>query len=438
MSKRKNFLALFIGAITLFLYQCEIKLNCKNPELGENNNIKDALFINGKLVVLSSPQDVLTWCSSFITVYELNENSSFIPTKVVGLSGKVAKRLGYINEKIVVTLQDKEALEILDKEINPIGKITLQLSDIYHLAYLENSFAISSYIDSKILIVNNPPKFFGSGGNDGKNILQVDDIRKLKGFIISDKFISFIKNKNYVAILPENKDIIFELPIEVLHPSDITQATISGQSSFDFAQNHVSKKIGKKENSNRNIKFLHHGIPNGNFVAVPSFLDNTTGILIIFPSCLTEFTGSDYLDDWKFEKCSIFFDHPLLTEMNISEFHFWSYRDYDKKIIVFTFFISDFEKNKTIFSLLIYDYQNNKFLVSDFKEIGTSPFYLIYKTEVKDIIFKNKEGETQMNKTSATNNLQEEREINIQMHFIKLKNQDEFEIIKFVGDYKIR
>ena len=163
---RKLLSLLCILVLYLYLHSCQ-DIKCRTPNLGELENPISISYAHNKLAIVSSPEDVLEWCSSYLTIYNVgwDEKTSAVvisPSKIVPLSGKVAGDVTYL-EKIssfIVGVRDKKLLEIVNiKNELSLGKISVELNDISAIDTYENVINILSSFEKRISIIKYNEKY---------------------------------------------------------------------------------------------------------------------------------------------------------------------------------------------------------------------------------------------------------------------------------------
>ncbi len=182
---------------SISLISCQIDRICKSPSAGELNNVVDAVFSGGKLYVLSSPIDVLTWCSAFVSVFVKNEYGSFTFKNNITLSGNIATYISAVSEGILlIPIQaPQQKLSVIYGE--KLYDLSFEISDFFYIHSYRGTFFVSSSLDKKILFVRDIRAFL-----DDKNAEVFSDVAKLKGAIFSDK-----EGKIGIA-LPSSHDIL--------------------------------------------------------------------------------------------------------------------------------------------------------------------------------------------------------------------------------------
>lgn len=185
---------------------CTTDIICKKPEAGELVDVKDGLAVDNLLFVLSSPQDVLNWCSPYISVFKIESNSlSFY--KMIELPAKISSKMVLAKNTILTTLQDTNSIYLIPvssiiQSSDDHMQIKLDIEDIYHISAYDDSFAISSLISRKTI--------FG----DIDEIIKSKREKNLEWFNSSVRMPTIIKigDKKYVIGLNEKQDAIHILP----------------------------------------------------------------------------------------------------------------------------------------------------------------------------------------------------------------------------------
>lgn len=225
---------------------CAIDTVCKKPEAGQLIDVKDGIALDNLIFVLSSPQDVLSWCSPYVSVFKIdNGNISF--QKNIDLPGKIAGKIVLSKDLILITLPDTNSLystsiSSMLQNKNDYKQIVLDsVEDIYYISAYEDFFAISSAI-SKRLIFGNLDDFINSNGKQGFKIF--DSFVKTPAIIKNGNekhVIGLDESGGNVYIFPDKKFTIKDKELKLFNQSisEITQV-FSSSEPVSYRPNQVS------------------------------------------------------------------------------------------------------------------------------------------------------------------------------------------------------
>jgi hypothetical protein len=225
----RGFFVLFLFAIPFFLFfsSCQIDMNCRKPNPNELKNIKSVLFKDGKLVVLSSPQDVLTWCSAFLSVFEYSEgNLRFL--RNIELSGKIAHDMVWVDKSLAVLISssDRQVIDVVDPDVGKVvSSFSPDLQNIKLISSYGKSLLVLPNLDQKVFFVEDVSDFIISKSGKYFNL----------NFFPKSGIVGDVEGQKYIFIIPQNtNDGLF---VVIFQNGVIQSANISeGYSLVDVFQ----------------------------------------------------------------------------------------------------------------------------------------------------------------------------------------------------------
>ena len=228
------FSAIFFSAL-FFTHGCYVNANCKEPELGETENIADASVRGDLVAILSSPRDVLKWCSAFITVFKYDsEGRQLIPSRVFGLSGGIARFVEWVEDDkenlfLTVPLHDKGNLDIV---LFPAGKklsVDTGIFDIGEMGAGDNSLFVLSLLQRDLIFIYDFYLFMESRGREGSSTFKSIP-REMKKFVSLEingqkKIITPVSGKNEIFVFPDRTSLKLEFPLSIVSGGENEQKT---------------------------------------------------------------------------------------------------------------------------------------------------------------------------------------------------------------------
>ena len=352
-----------------FFFSCQIDINCRKPNPNELKDIKDMDYRDGKLAVLSSPQDVLSWCSAFVSIFEYSDgNLKFL--KNVELSGKIAHDLVWVDKKILVLVSGSngQVIDVVDPEE---GKVIISLS-----LDLQNMEAIFSYgksilvlpqLDTKIFFTEDIDEFISSkrGKYFTLNYLPKSGAIAEAG---GKKYIFIIGEKNNINVISQ------EGITQNINISEITtQQQQQQEEKFISAVSSEVKPSPRLDPLGSNLIFNSKMFFRDGLLFIQANSEEMKGIFTYDVNCLVNKDEP--------QNCSWFV--PITSDRLNDIFVFSLPLDENLRLKIFPviYGISADEKNQYSFiSLLVF--KERKFYLVDKKIIDTSPLYELVRYEV--------------------------------------------------------
>ncbi len=398
MIKSKKFLhnlriffvqSLFAIPFFLFFSSCQIDMNCRKPNPNEFRNIKSILFKDGKLVVLSSPQDILTWCSAFLSVFEYSEgNLRFL--RNIELSGKIAHDIVWVNGSLAVLISssDRQVVDVVDPER---GEVISSLS-----LDLQNMKSISSYGKSILVLPQLDRKVFFTE--------DIDELISRKGgryftlnYLAKSGAIAEAGGKKYIFIIGEKNNINVISQDGITQNINISEITLIAQQQQEFVSA-VSSEVKLSPRLDRrsiNLTFNSKMFFRDAFIFIQANSDSgdMKGVFVYDVRCLNE----------PIQNCSWFI--PITSDKNSSLdniFVFYPIR-YGDNLKIFpiiysiTYDVDNGEKKRqySFISLLLLN--DGKFYFVDKEVVSVSEIYDLiaydiseYKVEPNSSVSENK------------------------------------------------
>ena len=355
-----------------FFFSCQIDMNCRRPNPNELKDIKDMDYRDGKLAVLSSPQDVLSWCSAFVSIFEYSDdNLRFL--KNVELSGKIAHDLVWVDKKILVLVSGSngQVIDVIDPEE---GKVIISLS-----LDLQNMEAIFSYGKSILVLPQLDTKIFFT-----EDIDEFISSKRGKYFTLSylpkSGAIAEAGGKKYIFIIGEKNNI------NVISQEGITQniniseiTTQQQQQQQQEEENFISVVSSEVKPSPRldplgsNLIFNSKMFFRDGLLFIQANSEEMKGIFTYDVNCLVNKDET--------QNCSWFV--PITSDRLNDIFVFSLPLDENLRLKIFPVIYSisaDEKKQYSFISLLVF--KERKFYLVDKKIIDTSPLYELVRYEV--------------------------------------------------------
>lgn len=333
----KKFFSLSLYFLTLLLLSslfvgCKVDVTCKQPNLGELVDVKDGLVYDDLLFVLSSPQDVLGWCSAYFTAFKIDkQNKSVSPYKNFLIDGKIANQIVLVKDKIMIPLQDKNSIyfasiQSIKNDSSNSKQIFPEVEDISYIDSYEDAFLFSSIISRRIILAQDVEEFINSGGKSGLISFS---------YFVEKPVIVKINQGNFVAGISEGGRKIIFLPDKAFSV-DANVALFNSRVS-EFSSNlsnniHFSKSSNDSDSQWKDISLFYPMKFNNSKLFIPSKLhkdDNSfvSGVLILYTDCMF----GDLKDEADFGKkvsaCSFFLESLTGTDsQNIVYFDVFEYR----------------------------------------------------------------------------------------------------------------
>ncbi|MCX7733420.1 MAG: hypothetical protein N2254_01435 [bacterium] len=311
---------------------CKVDVACKQPNLGELVDVKDGIVYDDMLFVLSSPQDVLGWCSAYFTVFKIDKQSKSVsPYGNYLIDGKIANQIVLVKDKIMIPLQDKNSIyfasiESIKNNRTSSEQIFLEVEDISYIYSYADVFLFSSIISRKIILAQDVEQFINSGGKSGFISFN---------YFLERPVIVEINQQNYVAGISEGENKVVFLPDKDFSV-DANVAVFNYRVS-EFSSNlsnvvHFSKASNDNDDQWKDISLFYPIKFANKKLFVPSKLhkdDNSfvSGILILYTDCI--FGHSEGKDDFgrNVSACSFFLESSTGTDsQNIVYFDVFEYR----------------------------------------------------------------------------------------------------------------
>jgi hypothetical protein len=359
----KFFISILSFFVSLsFFFSCQIDINCRKPNPNELKDIKDMDYRDGKLAVLSSPQDVLSWCSAFVSIFEYSDgNLKFL--KNVELSGKIAHDLVWVDKKILVLVSGSngQVIDVVDPEE---GKVIISLS-----LDLQNMEAIFSYGKSILVLPQLDTKIFFT-----EDIDEFISSKRGKYFTLNylpkSGAIAETGGKKYIFIIGEKNNI------NVISQEGITQniniSEITTQQYQQQREDFISAVSSEVKPSPRldplvsNLIFNSKMFFRDGLLFIQANSEEMKGIFTYDVNCLVNKDET--------QNCSWFV--PITSDRLNDIFVFSLPLDENLRLKIFPVIYgisADEKKQYSFISLLVF--KERKFYLVDKKIIDTSPLY---------------------------------------------------------------
>jgi hypothetical protein len=350
-----------------FFFSCQIDMNCRKPNPNELKDIKDIAYKDGKLAVLSSPQDVLSWCSAFVSIFEYSDgNLKFL--KNVELSGKIAHDVVWVDKKILVLVSGSngQVIDVVDPET---GKVIISLS-----LDLQNMESIFSYGKSILVLPQLDTKIFFT-----EDIDELISSKRGKYFTLNylpkSGAIGEAGGKKYIFIIGEKNNI------NVISQDGITQninisseiTTQQQQKEFISAVSSEVKSSPRLDTLGSNLTFNSKMFFRDGLLFIQASSEEMRGIFTYDINCL--------INKGETQNCSWFV--PITSDRLNDIFVFSLPLDENLSLKIFPVIYSisyDEKKNTSFISLLVF--KERKFYLVDKKIVDTSHFYELVSFDI--------------------------------------------------------
>jgi len=347
-----------------FFFSCQIDMNCRKPNPNELKDIKDMDYRDGKLAVLSSPQDVLSWCSAFVSIFEYSDdNLRFL--KNVELSGKIAHDLVWVDKKILVLVSGSngQVIDVVDPEE---GKVIISLS-----LDLQNMEAIFSYGKSILVLPQLDTKIFFT-----EDIDEFISSKRGKYFTLNylpkSGAIAEAGGKKYISIIGEKNNINVISQEGITQNINISEITIQQQQFISAVSSEV-KPSPRLDPLGSNLIFNSKMFFRDGLLFIQANSEEMKGIFTYDVNCLVNKDET--------QNCSWFV--PITSDRLNDIFVFSLPLDENLRLKIFPVIYSisaDEKKQYSFISLLVF--KERKFYFVDKKIISTSPLYELVRYEV--------------------------------------------------------
>lgn len=291
--RKKSFLfCLYIFVLAFFLSSCQFNSTCRKPKDGELKDIVGISYngLRKKLAVLSSPRDVLAWCSAFVSVFDYDETQGKLSfDRNFELSDNIANIVKWIKDSIVVSLYNK--LEVIDYLSGNKLSVDTNL-DINSLSVGSNSILVLSFIKGSALFVENFEDFVSYRRAVLFSSLP-NGIREGDFFSAGDgKELAFLPlDKTFQAIIiPDNispRSLTFE----------VKEAISAGNSKKTEVSAVLSQLSFKPENSEE-VRFISGAKSAGKFLVSLSQKGDKKGVLLLDSRCIAPDSQSSQNCAW--------------------------------------------------------------------------------------------------------------------------------------------
>ncbi len=368
---------LFAVPFLLFFSSCQTDMSCRKPNPNELKNIKSILFKDGKLVVLSSPQDVLTWCSAFLSVFEYSEDSlRFL--KNIELSGKIAHDIVWIDKRLAVLISssDRQVIDVVDPEIGEVvSSLSLDLQNMKSISSYGKSILVLPQLDKRIFFAEDIDELINNSKSGRYFVIEY----LAKSGAIAEaggkKYIFIIGEKNSMNAISQD-GITQDINIsEITNIAQLQQEFISAVSS-EVKPSQRLEQLGINVTFNSKMFFRDVFI----FIHASSESGDMKGIFVYDVRCLNE----------SIQNCSWFV--PITSDKNSSLdniFVFYPIR-YGDNLKIFPFIysitsdVNDEEKKRqySFISLLLLN--DGKFYFVDKKIVSISQIYELVEYEISE------------------------------------------------------
>jgi hypothetical protein len=354
----KFFISILSFFVSLsFFFSCQIDINCRKPNPNELKDIKDMAYKDGKLAVLSSPQDVLSWCSAFVSIFEYSDgNLKFL--KNVELSGKIAHDVVWVDKKILVLVSGSngQVIDVVDPEE---GKVIISLS-----LDLQNMEAIFSYGKSILVLPQLDTKIFFT-----EDIDEFISSKRGKYFTLNylpkSGAIAEAGGKKYIFIIGEKNNINVISQDGITQNINISEITTQQQQFISSVSSEV-KPSPRLDPLGSNLIFNSKMFFRDGLLFIQASSDEMKGIFTYDVNCL--------VNKEETQNCSWF--APITSDRLNDIFVFSLPLDENLSLKIFPVIYSisaDEKKQYSFISLLVF--KERKFYFVDKKIISTSPLY---------------------------------------------------------------
>ena len=347
-----------------FFFSCQIDMNCRRPNPNELKDIKDMDYRDGKLAVLSSPQDVLSWCSAFVSIFEYSDdNLRFL--KNVELSGKIAHDLVWVDKKILVLVSGSngQVIDVVDpEEEKVISSLSLDLQNMEAIFSYGKSILVLPQLDTKIFFTEDIDEFISSkrGKYFTLNYLPKSGAIGEAG---GKKYIFIIGEKNNVNVIPQDGTT------QNINISEIT----TQQQQFISAVSSEVKPSPRLDPLGSNLIFNSKMFFRDGLLFIQANSEEMKGIFTYDVNCLVNKDET--------QNCSWFV--PITSDRLNDIFVFSLPLDENLRLKIFPVIYgisADEKKQYSFISLLVF--KERKFYLVDKKIIDTSPLYELVRYEV--------------------------------------------------------
>lgn len=410
---------------------CTVDVHCRNPKLGELVDVRDGVLFEDKLFVLSSPQDVLTWCSSYITVFEVdNSSSSPTPYKVVELGGKIANKIAVVGDNILIPLLDKNAIQIISaddirvpepantKNFQAILKnssfggqnqITLEdIEDIYYLDFSSRAILISSLINRKMIFTTDLEVFLRSKGKEGFVSFQhvSYDLREEFPIIVDLQDQSFVlgidEDRKSLLLFPQTR-LAIRQSVDIFDQS-VTRDVVEEVGVISAVEGAI-KNISS-ESVPQDISLFYPMAFRSGKIFIPAKLKHdgisVPGVIVVYADCVSDKLSnvSVNVTDMDISECSVFLES--LTESVFEELEYFKvffipyhsrhpYTGADRfskslghNLSFFAFLFREGKKTPQRAYVDLWIESNRMFLFLGRRYIESSPFYHVLGIHISD------------------------------------------------------
>jgi len=361
----KFFISILSFFVSLsFFFSCQIDINCRKPNPNELKDIKDMDYKDGKLAVLSSPQDVLSWCSAFVSIFEYSDdNLRFL--KNVELSGKIAHDVVWVDKKILVLVSGSngQVIDVVDPEEGKvISSLSLDLQNMEAIFSYGKSILVLPQLDTKIFFTEDIDEFISS--KRGKYFTL--------NYLPKSGAIAEAGGKKYISIIGEKNNINVISQEGITQNINISEITIQ-QQQFTSAVSSEVKPSPRLDPLGSNLIFNSKMFFRDGLLFIQASSEEMKGIFTYDVNCL--------VNKEETQNCSWFV--PITSDRLNDIFVFSLPLDENLSLKIFPVIYgisADEKKQYSFISLLVF--KERKFYFVDKKIISTSPLYELVRYEV--------------------------------------------------------
>jgi hypothetical protein len=365
ISFSKFFVSILSFLVSLsFLFSCQIDMNCRKPNPNELKDIKDMAYKDGKLAVLSSPQDVLGWCSAFVSIFEYSDdNLRFL--KNVELSGKIAHDVVWVDKKILVLVSGSkgQVIDVVDPEEGKVtSNLSLDLQNMEAIFSFGKSILVLPQLDTKIFFTEDIDEFISS--KRGKYFTL--------NYLPKSGAIGEAGGKKYIFIIGEKNNINVISQEGITQNINIPEITIQ-QQQFIFDVSSEVKSSPRLDGLGSNLIFNSKMFFRDGLLFIQANSEEMKGIFTYDVNCLVNKNET--------QNCSWFV--PITSDRLNDIFVFSLQHDENLSLKIFPVIYTisyDEKKNTSFISLLVF--KERKFYLVDKKIVDTSYFYELVSFDI--------------------------------------------------------